>query len=126
MQDINQRFVSHLINFNATIKPIEETLIEYYTSTLCPSIAMFVKRPINPSLVETYEEENKVEAELESINKHTAEPNVRSFSSKKPFLLTRPKEENSSELENVVKMVQKLSNKIVDLEKDKEASSSRK
>ena len=48
------------------------------------------------------------------------------FSSKKHLLLTRPKEEHSSELENVVKMVQKLSNKIVDLEKDKEASSSRK
>ena len=77
-------------------------------------------------MVETYEESNKVEAELESINKHTAEPNVRIFSSKKPFLLTRPKEENSSELENVVKMVQKLSNKIVDLEKDKRASSSKK
>ena len=42
------------------------------------------------------------------------------------MLLTRPKEEHSSELENVVKMVQKLSNKIVDLEKDKEASSSKK
>ena len=47
------------------------------------------------------------------------------FSSKKPLLLTRAKEERSNELENVVKMVQNLSNKIVDLEKDKEASSSR-
>ena len=37
--------------------------------------------------------------------------------------LTIPKEEHSNELENMVKMVQKLSNKIVDLEKDKEASS---
>ena len=42
------------------------------------------------------------------------------------MLLTIPKEEHSNELENVVKMVQKLSNKIVDLEKDKEASSSKK
>ena len=42
------------------------------------------------------------------------------------MLLTKPKEERSNELENVVKMVHKLSNKIVDLEKDKEASSSRK
>ena len=41
------------------------------------------------------------------------------------MLLTKPKEERSNELENVVKMVQNLSNKIVDLEKYKEASSSR-
>ena len=42
------------------------------------------------------------------------------------MLLTRPKEEHSIELENVVNMVQKLSNKIVDLEKVKETKSSKK
>ena len=42
------------------------------------------------------------------------------------MLLTKPKEERSNELENVVKMVQNLSNKIVDLKKDKEEGSSRK
>ena len=42
------------------------------------------------------------------------------------MLLTRPKGERSNELENVVKMVQILANKIVDLEKYKEASLSRK
>ena len=46
--------------------------MECYTSALSPDIAMFVKRSVKPSLVETYEEDNKVEAELESINKHTA------------------------------------------------------
>ena len=35
-------------------------------------------------------------------------------------------EEHSNELENVVNMVQNLSNKIVDLKKDKEASSLKK
>ena len=59
---------------------------------------MFVKRLVKPSLVETYEEAKKVDAKLESINKHTVEPDVRTFSSKKPLLLTRPKEEHSSEL----------------------------
>ena len=87
---------------------------------------MFVKRSVKPSLVETYEEAKKVEAELESINKQTTESDTRNFSSKKPLLLTRPKEEHSSELENVVKMVQKQSNKIAYLENDKEANSSRK
>ena len=113
MQDFSQRFVAHLNNFSAAIKPAEETLIEYYTSALPPDIAMFVKRSIKPSLVETYEESVKIEAELESINKHSVEPKISNFGSKKPLLLTRPKEEHSNELEGVVKMVHKLSNKIV-------------
>ena len=54
------------------------------------------------------------------------ESETRPFSGKKPLLLTRPKDEYSHELESVVKMVQKLSNKIVDLERDKQANSGRK
>ena len=69
VQDLSQRFASHLNKFSATIKPAEETLMEYYASALSPDIAMFVKRSVKPSLVETYEEAKKVEAELESINK---------------------------------------------------------
>ena len=126
VQYFNHRFSSHLNNFNATIKPAEENLIEYYTSSLCPSIAMFVKRSVNPYLVETYEEANKIEVELNIINKNTAKPEVKTFRSKKRLLLTRPKEEYSSELENVVKMVHKLSNKIVNMEKGKKASLSKK
>ena len=105
--------------------PAEETLMEYYSSTLFPEIEIFVKRSAKPSLLETYEEAKKVEEELESINKQSVDSDVKTFN-KKPLLLTNPKEERSNELDNVVKMVQKLSNKVVDLEKDKEASSSRK
>ena len=98
VQDFNQRFTPHLNNFSAIIKLVEETLIEYYTSTLSPSISMFVKRSINPSLAETYGESNKVEAELEIINKHTAKLEIKTFDGKKPLMLTKPKEENSTEL----------------------------
>jgi len=59
---------------------------------------MFVKRSVKPSLVETYEEAVKIEFELESINKYFAEPKIRNFCSKKPLLLTRPKDEHSHEL----------------------------
>ena len=65
--------------------------------------------------MENCEETNKVEVELESIAKHTSESEIKAFSSKKKFLLTRSKEEHSNELENVVNMVQKLSNNIVDI-----------
>ena len=112
--------------FSATKKPTKETLIEYYTSTLCPPIAMFVKREVKCLLVENYEEANKVEVELDSIAKHSSESEIKPIVGKRPLLLTRPKEELSSELENVVKMVKKLSNKIVDLEKDKKASTSKR
>ena len=105
--------------------PAEETLMEYYSSALSPEIAMFVKRSVKPSLLETYEEAKKVEEELESIHKQPVDLDVKTFN-KNPLLLTNPKEERPNELDNVVKMVQKLSNKIVDLDKDKEASSSRK
>ena len=61
VHNFNQKVASHLNNFNATIKPVENTLIEYYTSALGPKIAMFVKILVNPTLMETYEEAEKVE-----------------------------------------------------------------
>ena len=70
-------------NFSTTTKPDEETLIEYYTSALYPNISMFVKREVNPSLAKTYEEADKVEDEIENINKHTTESKVNNFSGKK-------------------------------------------
>ena len=51
VQDFSHMFAAHLNSFSATIKLVEETLIEYYTSILSPSIEMFVKRSFKPSLV---------------------------------------------------------------------------
>ena len=109
-------------NFDAAIKPTENTLIEYYTSALGPDLAMFVKRSVKPTLVETYEEPEKVEAKMESKEKYLAQSEEKTFGNRKPLLLTKPKDERSQELDSVVKMVQKLSNRIVDLEKEKEAN----
>ena len=100
--------------------------MQYYTSVLSLDIAMFVKRLVSPSLVETYEQSIKIEVEHESINKHSVELEIRTFGGKKLLWLIRPKEECSNELEGVVNVVQKLSNKIIDLENDKEANSVRK
>ena len=63
-----QRFASYMNNFDATTKLAENALIEYYTSALGPDLAMFVKRSIRPTLVDTYEEVEKVEDEMESID----------------------------------------------------------
>ena len=62
-----QKFAAYLNNFNATNKPSEHALIKYYTSALGPDLAMFSKRSVRPTLVDTYEEAEKVEANLESI-----------------------------------------------------------
>ena len=79
--------------------------MEYYTSTLSLDTSMFVKRLVNPSLVENYKESKKVVHDLESINKYYVEPEARTSGSKKHFLLTIPEEEHSNELKNMVKMV---------------------
>ena len=83
---------------------------------------MFFKRLVNPTLVETYEEAEKVEAEMESIDPYPTQSEDKTFRNINPLLLTKPKDERSQELEGVVKMVQKLSNRIIDLEKEKEAN----
>ena len=48
-------------------KPSDKVLIEYYTSALGPKLAMFSKMSFNPTLSETYEKFERVEAEKESI-----------------------------------------------------------
>ena len=68
-------------------------------------MAMFAKRWVKANLAKTYEEDEKIEVELESINNYSVEPETKTFSSKKPLLLTKPKDEWSNELEGVVKMV---------------------
>ena len=107
VQEFNQRFNTLLNSFSVVTKSTEESLVEYYTTSLYPPISMFVKRAVKPTLAENYEEEKRVEAYLDSITRHTSEPEVKTTSSKKTLLLTRTKKEHSNELENVVKMVQK-------------------
>ena len=92
-------------NFNAADKPSEHALIEYYTSALGPNLAMFSKRPVRPTLAETYKEVEKVEAELESIENYPVQSKENTFGSKKLLLLTNPKDERSQDFEGMVKMM---------------------
>ena len=59
---------------------------------------MFVKRFGKVTLVENYQEAKKVEVDLDSIEKHTQETELKHTTSKRPLLLTKPKEEHSNEL----------------------------
>ena len=124
VHNFTQRFATYLNNFTAADKPSENALIEYYTSSLGLDLAMFSKRSVRPTLVETYEEAEKVEDEMESIENYPKQSEEKTFGSKKPLLLTKPKDERSQDFEGMLKMMQKLSNRVIDLEKEKESHES--
>ena len=94
VHSFTQRFSTYLKNFSATDKPSDKVLIEYYTSALGPDLAMFSKMQVKPTLSKTYEDAERVEAEKESIEDYP-----------------KPKEEQSHDLEGMLRMMQKLSNR---------------
>ena len=81
---------------------------------------MFSKMSVKPTLSETYEEAERVEAEKESIKYYPVQLEEKNFG-KRALLLTKPKDEKSHDFEEMVKMMQKLSNRVIYLEKEKEA-----
>ena len=60
-----------------------------------------------------------MEAKRESIEDYPEQLGEKG-AGRKALLFTKPKEEKSPDYENMAKMMQKLSNKIIDLEKEKE------
>ena len=75
---------------------------------------MFSKMKVKPTLAETYEE-----AEKESIEDYLELPGEKT-AGRRSLLLYKPKEEQSHDFEGMLKMIQKLSNRIIDLEKERE------
>ena len=67
VHSFTKRFVAYLKNFSEAEKPSDKVLVECYTSALGPELAMFAKMKAKPTLADTYEEAEKVEAERESI-----------------------------------------------------------
>ena len=104
VQEFNQRFTTLLNSLSAATKPTKESLVEYYATTLYLPIAMFVKRSGKVTLVENYEEAKTIEEDMDSIERNTLEPDLKHSKRKIPLLLTKPKQEHSNELDNVVKM----------------------
>ena len=111
-----QRFSIYLKNFSETNRPSDKVLIEYYTSALGPELAMFAKMKAKPTLIETYEEAERVEAERESVEDYPGEKTT----DRRVLVLSKPREEHSLELEGMMKTMQKLSNRIIDLEKERD------
>ena len=66
VKDFNERFIT-LLN-KIPIKTIEVVQIEYYTSALPPSIAMFVKNQEKLTFVDNFVEAIQVEKDLEALS----------------------------------------------------------
>ena len=79
VHSFTQRFAAYLKNFSATHKPSDKVLIEYYTSALGPDLAMFAKMKVKPTLSETYEEVERVEAKRDSIEEYPEQSGEKTF-----------------------------------------------
>jgi hypothetical protein len=111
--------------------PAENLIIAYYMKALHQSISIWVKRSKKATLLEAFKEANQIEKDILSLKETTRnETETRSSSKKKIEILPRPSQNKaqpeSSYLENLQKVVQKLSNQVIDLKRtDGEASSSK-
>jgi len=117
VKDFNQCFIMVLNKFFVETAPPESLAIEYYTSTLIPSIVMIVKQASKETLAQNFEEVEVVEKELSSYDNHSYFKEIRS-AIKKPLLLTKPLEKDPKDMDNMVKLVKKMSNDVVDLNKN--------
>jgi len=61
-----------------------------------------------------FDEDETVERELSSYDQHPRYEKTK-LDGKKPLLLTKPPDKESRDIDNVVKMVKKISNEVVDL-----------
>ena len=88
VHSFTQRFAAYLKNFSETDKPSDKVLIEYYTSALGPELAIFAKMKAKPTLAETYEEAEKVEAEKEIIEDYPKRSREKNVGEKLCYLLS--------------------------------------
>jgi hypothetical protein len=131
VKDFNQRFLTLKNRIPADSMPAESLIIAYYTKALHQSIAIWVKRSKKETLLEAFEEATQIEKDILSLKDSSSnEAETVSSSKKKIEILPRPAQNKSqpenSDLENLTKVVQKLSNQVVDLKRSTEEASSSK
>jgi hypothetical protein len=112
-----------LNKFIVDAQPIEELILEYYTTTLHPSISMFVKRVGKVIQTQNCEEAKNVEKKNLSLGRSPRVEENRA-ASKKPLLLIKPIDQKPTDLDSVLKLVNKLSNEVVDLKRNVSKGSS--
>lgn len=123
IKDFNQRFLTLRNKIPTAARPVEAVTIKFYTSALPLSMAMFVKRSKLENLEETFEEAILVEKEMMSLKPHLMnESDGTSSSRKKSENSNRnnneKKETDNFDLENLQRVIKKLSNDMIDLKKN--------
>jgi hypothetical protein len=124
VKDFNQIFLKALTKFTINATLAQSLAIEYYTTIVVPSIGMFVKRANTNTLALNFDEDKTMERELYYYVHHPHSKEIKS-TGKKPLLLTKQLEKEAKYIENVVKLVKKLSNEVVDLKKNVSEGSSK-
>jgi hypothetical protein len=131
VKDFNQRFLTLKNRIPTDSMPAEILVIAYYTKALHQSIAIWVKRSKKATLVEAFEEATQIEKDILSLKDSSSNETENTSSSKKKIeILPRPTQNKTqpenSELENLTKVVQKLSNQVVYIKRSTEEASSSK
>jgi hypothetical protein len=131
VKDFNQRFLTLKNRIPTDSMPAESLVIAYYTKALHQSIAIWVKRSKKATLLEAFEEATQIEKDILSLKDSSSnETETVSSSKKKIEILPRPTQNKTqpenSELENLTKVVQKLSNQVIDIKRSTEEASSSK
>jgi hypothetical protein len=131
VKDFNQRFLTLKNRIPTDSMPAESLVIAYYTKALHQSIAIWVKRSKKATLLEAFEEATQIEKDILSLKDSSSNETENTASSKKKIeILPRPTQNKAqpenSELENLTKIVQKLSNQVVDIKRSTEEASSSK
>jgi ribonuclease HI len=127
----NQRFLTLKNRIPTDSMPAESLVIAYYTKALHQSIAIWVKRSKKATLVEAFEEATQIEKDILSLKDSSSNETENTSSSKKKIeILPRPTQNKTqpenSELENLTKVVQNLSNQVIDIKRSTEEASSSK
>jgi hypothetical protein len=131
IKDFNQRFLTLKNRIPTDSMPAENLIVAYYTKALHQNIAIWVKRSKKATLLEAFEEVSQIEKDILSLKDNICnEAETTSSSKKKIEILPRPPQNktqsDSSDLENLQKVVQKLSNQVIDLRRSTEEASSSK
>jgi hypothetical protein len=131
VKDFNQRFLTLKNRIPTDSMPAESLVIAYYTKALHQSIAIWVKRSKKAALVEAFEEATQIEKDILSLKYSSSNETENTTSSKKKIEILPRSTQNKaqpekSELENLTKVVQKLSNQVMDIKRSTEETSSSK
>jgi hypothetical protein len=131
VKDFNQRFLTLKNRIPTDSMPAESLIISYYTKALHQSISICVKQSKKSTFLEAFEEAIQIKKDILSLKESSSnETETSSVSKMKIEILSRPTQSKTqsknSNLENLTKLVQKMSNQVIDLKRSTEEASSSK